>query len=339
MFSLRQEDGKVIAQSVLITDNGYCRLADLRLVARKIQDYFPKAKISILTLPERYPLLRKELGEFEFIICAQKLSPRRYRLARGLLSLRKKDFDHILLFSLDLTPLAAALFLFKSRIILYNQWGQWYSLRLKKASEIFRVSYRKQKSRFSFKNLLKRAGLFLVLLESDAGVFNQSILVVDDGAVSSHLIYTVRQIKENLPFVELAVLTLSERQEIEGEFGGIKIIRPDKFLIKRYRLARQMLKLRKNNYDYVILPALDITPILASVILMESRVLLLNRWHQWWSLRLKPPRDYLLVVPLFTVSIIYKIIISTYLLINIFWIFLLRALNILKTNFSSKGEQ
>jgi hypothetical protein len=339
MFRLRQEDEKIIAQSVLITDNGYCRLADLRLAVRKIQDYFPKAKISILTLPERYPLLRKELGEFEFIICGQKLGLRRYRLARELLFLRKKDFDHILVFSLDLTPLAVALFLFKSRIILYNQWGQWYSLRLKKASEIFKASYRKQRSRFSFKNLLKKIGLFLVLLQPDDGVFNQSMLVVDDGSLPSQLIYTLRQIKENLPFAKVTILTLAKRQEIEGEFGGAEIVRPDKFLIKKYRLARQMLKLRKNNYNYVILPALDITPILASVLLMESKVLLLNRWHQWWSLRLKSGRDYLMVVPLLIAGIIYKMIIAVYLLINIFWIFLLRGLNILKINLLNKGDQ
>ena len=339
IFSLKQEDEKIIAQSVLIMDNGYCRLADLHAAARKIRDYFPKAKISVLALAQRCSLLRNEFPEFEFIICSPKLKPRKYRIALQLFFLRNKNFDCILNFSLELTPLIIHLFLFKSRIILYNQWGQWYSLRLRKVSETFRAAYRKQKSRFSFKNLLKRIGLFFVLLiPDDEQALSHNILIVDDGAVGSQLIYTVHRIKENLPLARVTLLTLGKRKEVDGEQAIAKIIRPDKFLIKRYRIARHMLKLRKNNYDYVVLLSLDITPIIASVLLRPGRVLLSNQWHQWWRLNLKPAGYYLMLVPRCILSLVIKIIIFIYLVINVSWIFLMRAFNIFKINLLSSRD-
>ncbi|MDP2927240.1 MAG: hypothetical protein Q8N80_00325 [Candidatus Omnitrophota bacterium] len=339
MFSLKQGDDSVITQSVLITDNGYSRLEDLRIGIKKIQDYFPGSKISVLTLAQRCSFLQNEFPGFEFIIYSQKLKPRRCRITLQLLLLRKKNFDHIFIFSLDLTPLIVQLFLFKSKIILYNQWGQWCSLRLRKVSETFRVTYNKQKSRNNLKNFLKRIGLFLVLLTpDDEQALSHNILIVDDGAVGGQLIYTVRRIKEYLPFARVTVLTSGKPKEVEAELAITKIIRPDKFWIKRYRIARHMLRLRKNNYDYVILLSLGITPIIVSVLLMKGRVLLSNRWHQWWRLSLKSAGYYFMLIPRFVSDFIIKVIIFIYLLINVSWIFLMRAFNNLKINLLSEGD-
>ena len=339
LFYLKQEDDSVITRSVLIADDGYSRPEDLRIAIKKIQNYFPGSKISVLTLAERSSFLQNEFPRLEFIICSKKLKPRRFRIALQLLFLHKKNFDYLLIFSLDLIPLIALLFLFKSQIILYNQWGQWCSLRFRKVSQTFRVTYNKQKSKNSLKDFLKRIGLFLVLLKpDDEQAFNHSILIIDDGAVDGQLFYTVRRIKEYLPFARVTVLTLVKPKVVEREFPLIKIIRPDKFWIKEFRIARQMLRLRKNNYDYVILPSLDITPIIVSVLLMKGRVLLNNRWHQWWKISLKSPGYYLILVPRLILSFISKVIIFIYLSVNISWIFLMRAFNIFKINLLSERD-
>lgn len=339
LFSLKQEDDSVIAQSVLITDNGYSRPADLRIAIKKIQDCFPGSKISVLTLAERSFLLQNEFPGLEFIICSQRLKPRRYRIALQLLLLRKKNFDHIFIFSLDATPLIVQLFLFKSKIILYNQWGQWCSLRFRKVSETFRVTYNKQKSKNNLKDFFKKIGLFLVLLiPDDKQALCHNILIVDDGAIGSQLIYTLRRVKEKLPFASVTVLTSGKRKEAEEEQTSAKFIRSDKFLIKRYRIARHMLKLRKNNYDYVILLSLDITPIIISVLFMKGKVLLNNRWHQWWVLGFKPAGYYFMLIPRLISNFIIKAIVFIYLLISVLWIFLMRAFNILKINLLNQGE-
>jgi len=340
VFFVQPADDSVITQSILITDNGYSHPERLRTGIRTIKGYFPGAKISVLTLAQRYPVLQNEFPDLEFIICSTKLKPRRYQIAYQLLSLKKKNFDWIVIFSLDLTPLIVQLLFFKSKVILYNQWGQWCFLRLRKVSEIFKVAYHQQKSAHGLKNFLKRIGLLVVLLTLDnEQLLSHKILVVDDGAASSQLIYTLSRIRRYLPFARVTLLTSRKRQDIAEEFTFVKIIRSDKFWIKRYQIARHMLKLKNNNYSYVILPSLDITPVITSVLLMKARVLLNNQWHQWWKLSLKPVGYYFMLLPRLISSLIIEVFVFMYILINIFWIFTARAFNTLKINLLSQGDQ
>lgn len=337
MFFLKQDDDGVITQSVLVTDNGYSRLADLYSAIKKIQNYFPGSKITVLTQTQRGAFLQNEFSGLEFIICSENIKPCRYQIALQLFFLRKRNFDYILNFSLDPTPLMVQLFLFKAKIILYNQWGQWCSLSLRKVSQIFKATYNQQKSKNILKNFLKSIGLFLVLLiPDDQQALSHNILIVDDGAVRSQLIYALRRIKASLPFARITVLTLGKFKEIEDGLVVSKIIRSDKFWIKRYRIARHMSRLRKNNYDYVILLSLDITPVIVSVLLMKSKVLLNNLWHQWWRLSLKSLGYYFMLIPRLILNFITKVIIFIYLLVSIAGIFLMRALNILKINLLSE---
>jgi ADP-heptose:LPS heptosyltransferase len=339
IFFLKQADDSVIMQSILIVDNGYSHLAGMRIAIRKIQNYFPGSKISVLTLAYRSSVLQNEFPELEFIICSQKLNPHRYRIALQLLFLRKQNFDYILNFSLDLSPLIVQLCLFKSKIILYNQWGQWCSLRLRKVSEVFKVAYNKQRSKNNFKDFLKRIGLFLVLLiPDDAQALSQNILIADDSLVGGQLIFALRRIKEHLPFARVTILTSSKRDEIKDELAVVRVIKSDEFWFKKYRIARHMLKLRKNNYDYVILFSLDITPVIVSVLLMQAEVLLNNRWHQWWRVNFKPAKYYFILIPRLVLNLIIQVVIFIYLLISVAWIFLMRAFNIFKINLLREGN-
>jgi hypothetical protein len=337
MFSLKQDDNSVLVQSVLVTDNGYCRLADLFSGIEKIRACLPCAKISVLTLAQRQLFLQNELPGVEFIICPQKLRPRRYRIALTMLFMQNKNFDQILNFSLDPPLLIIQLLLFKSRIILYNQWGQWCSLRLRRASEIFTTAYHKQRSG-GLKNFLKKIGLFFVLLTpDDEKALRHNVLIVDNAAIPNQLIYTVRRVRECLPISGITVLTVDKLKDTDHEFRGVKIIRADKFWIRRYRIARHMLKLKRDNYDYVILFSLDITPVVISALLFPGRMLLRNQWHQWWRLNLKPARYYLMLPPQLAVGLVTNIFVFIYLALNVSWIFMLRAVNVFKIKLSNEG--
>ena len=333
-FNLRQENERVIGQSVLIVDNGYSWLGHVDSAIKRIQNYFPKAEISVLTFSERKSNLEKDFPSVKFILPSQRVILKRYQIALQMLKIGKKRYDFIVLFSLDTTPLIVALIFFKSKVVLYNQWGQWWSLRFRRIEETFKITYVKKKTRFNFKNLLKRIGLFFLLLErKDEEILKHSILVIDNGyAPFGHIGYAIQQIKKLLPQAKISVLALEQRRELKDNFPDLEIIKPDKCLIKRYRIARHMLRLRKNRYDYIILLSLDITPIFASILFMNSRVLLYNQWHQWWSLKPKSIWGNCMAIPRFT----YNIIIFVYLLISVSWIFLKRSFNLFRFNLLRK---
>ncbi len=339
IFSLKQEDDSIITQSVLVVDNGYARPADLRLAIRKIQDGYWGARITVLTLAPRSSFWQNEFPALATIVCSSRLVPNRWRLAWRMLFLSNKNFNQVIIFSLDLTPLIAALCLFKSKLVLYNRWGQWCSLKLKKTSQIFQSPYNKTGSKNSFKDFLKKFGLFFVLLmPDDPQALSHNILIISDGVFPGQLIYAARRIKEHLPGARIEVLSAAKCKEAEEEQTIAKITRAPDFWLKKYRIAWQMFKLRKNNYDYVVLPSLDITPVVVSILLMKTRVLLNNQWHQWWSLKLKPARYYLILPWRLAINFIAKFITLVYLLINVFWILLMRSFNGFKINLLSERD-
>ena len=138
---LKQENERVIGQSILIVDNGYGWLGQLSTAIERIKNYFPKAEISVLTFQQRKDNLQKDFPALDYILPAPSLRPRRYQIALQMLKMRKKKFDSIVLLSLDISVLTAALLFLKSKVILYNQWAQWWLLKLKAVSEIFKISY------------------------------------------------------------------------------------------------------------------------------------------------------------------------------------------------------
>ena len=325
---LKQENHKILGQSVLIVDNGYTWLGYLDSAIERIKNYFPKAEISILTFAERKSNLQKTFSTLKFILPSERLRTNKYQIALQLLKMRKEGYGFIALFSLDITPLIVALIFHKSKVILYNQWEQWWSLRLRNITEIFKLTYVKKKIKFNLKSLLKRIGLFFVLVErKDEEILKNSVLVVDNGcAVFGQIDQAIQKIKASLPMARVSVLALEERGELMPNFPELEFIKPGRFMIEKYRIARHMFKLRKNRHDYIILLSLDITPIIISFLLLEGKVLLYNQWHQWWSFKPKSMKGYLMAIPQF----IFNIIIFVYLLMSVFWIFLKRSFNVFR---------
>jgi ADP-heptose:LPS heptosyltransferase len=333
-IALNQEDERIIRQTILIVDNGYSWIGYLESAIERIKHYFPRAEVSVLTSQLRKGNLAKKFPYIKFILSAPKLRPRRYQIALQMLMLRKSRYDFVILLSLDITPLIVSMIFMRSKIILYNQWRQWWSLRLRNATEIFKVTYVKKRTKFNLKSLFKRIGLLFILLQrKDEESLKHSILIVDNGrALFKQIDWVIGKIKEYLPQARVVVLASEQRRELKDKFPCLEFIKSAGCVIKRYRIARHMLRLRKKGYDYIILLSLDITPIIVSILFMKSKVFLNNQWSQWWSLKPKPATAYLRIIPQF----IFNIIIFIYLLIRVSWIFLKRSFNVFRFSLLKK---
>ncbi|MFA5351401.1 MAG: hypothetical protein WC357_08775 [Candidatus Omnitrophota bacterium] len=330
-FELKQIDHRIIEQSVLIVDNGYGRIKQVEHVINAALKYFPVAKLVILTFEQRKNTLQKLFPELSYIIPSSSSWLKRYKIAKKMLGMRKIRYDFIILLSLDITPLIASLFFLKSeKVILYNQWNQWWSLKLRGDSISQEDAYIKPESSSGLKNLIKRIGLFFVTLQREREeIFRHSVLIVDNGRASlDQVAYAVRRIKASLPLAEISGLITEKRKDLFCNFSDIKIIIPKNCIIKRYRIARHMARLKHNKYDYVILLSLDITPIIALALFIKSKTFLINRWLQLWTLKPVPMRSYLLAIPRFLINAIINIFVFIYLIISASWIFLKRSFNI-----------
>ncbi|MBL7196713.1 MAG: hypothetical protein ISS47_01290 [Candidatus Omnitrophica bacterium] len=334
-ITLKQENERIIGQSVLIVDNGYSWLGHLVSGIERIKKGFPRAKISVLTFEQRKSDLQKDFSGLNYIHPSQRLKPKRYQIALQMLMMREKKFDLIVLSSLDISSLIAALLFLKSKVVLYNQWGQWWFLRLRNINEIFKVAYVKKKVKFNFKSLPRRIGLSFVLLQrKDEKVLKHSILIVDNGYVLFEQIKcAIQRIKESLPEAKISVLALEQREELKDNFPNLEIITPNKYIIKAFPIIRDMLRLRRNRYDYIILLSLEIMPIFASIFFMNSKVILYNQWHQWWLLKPKSMKRFLTTIPQF----IFNVIVFIYLLISVSWIFLKRSFNLFRFSLLRKS--
>jgi len=178
------------------------------------------------------------------------------------------------------------------------------------------------------KKTIKKIGKFFINLAQEREVFvGGSILIVDNGyALFEQINCAVKQIKETFPMSRVSVLALDNREGLKDNFSDIEIIQAGKCIIKRYSIARHMISLRKNRYDHVILLSLDITPIIVSILFMNTNVFLYNKWHQWWSLKPRPVTSYWVAIPQF----IFNCIIFAYLLVSVWWIFLRRSFNVFR---------
>lgn len=341
-IAVRPENETNIRQSILVIDNGYCGFGQWNPAIEKIRKYFPHGEISVLTSEERKNNLQRGFPGLNYVIHSQRLMPRRYRIALQAIGMRKKRYDYIVLFSLDISPLVASLaFLRPKKVILYNQWGQWWYLSLRNAAGFFKTAYVRKRSTVSLKKFIKKLGRFFVsLYEAKEDILRHSILIIDNGASFAQAEDIIRRIKELLPEAIISLLTLEKKEKLTERFQGLKIIKPSGCIIRKYCLARHVLRLRNNKYDYVVLLSLDITPIIALILFMKSKVLVYNQWHQWWLIEPKSIRNYLMAMTKFILYTVVNIMVFIYLLISVFWIFLKKSFRIFQDNLLiGKGSQ
>ena len=125
-------------RSVLVVDSGSHE--HLRHVFYKIRDGFPLARISILSFYAKEMFIRENFPDAEIILPQKNNLPGRYKLSSEMLRLRPRNFDCIVLMSLDISTVFTALFLMKRNIrhvFLYNQWREAYLMRLRTFFEFF----------------------------------------------------------------------------------------------------------------------------------------------------------------------------------------------------------
>lgn len=113
---------------------------------------------------------------------------------------------------------------------------------------------------------------------------------------------------------------------MKNKFPALEFVEPGDSIFKKYRIARVMLNSR-NRHDYIILLSLDITPIIASLLFKNSRVFLYNQWHQWWSIKPRTAKSYLMIVP----RLAYNIMLLVFLLVSVAIIFFRKSLNVFKS--------
>jgi hypothetical protein len=337
---LERRDEVHIKQSILIVDSDRSRLVDLNAAIQRIREYFPQAKISVLTYESRISDLEKSFSGLKFILISKKFWPKRYRITLKLLTFARSKFDLVALLSLDIVPLLVSLAINNSRVILYNQWGEWYSLKLRDISEIFESSYSKPKAKFDIVNILRKIGLFFVLVKHDnENTLKESVLIVDNGYAShSQAECTVIRVKESLPYASVSMLGFEKSKQLKIRYPNLEFIKPYSFIIKEWSIARHLIRLKGANYKYIVLLSLDIAPIFTSLLFLDSKLLLHNKWGQWWGIGLRPAKSYLIAVPRFILGTLLNIVVLVYLLINISWVLLMKSLNVFKTIIFVKGD-
>jgi hypothetical protein len=143
----------------------------------------------------------------------------------------------------------------------------------------------------NLKKLLKKFGrVFIILIQEDNKVLKRTVLIVDNGYSSyEQLCSVVLETQRRMPGSDISVLTFEHRRRFLHEnFPEVEVIHPERRIKpKKYQLAIQMFRLRKNNYNFVVLMSLDVTPIAVALLFMKGPLFLYNRWNEWYLLRFR----------------------------------------------------
>jgi len=335
---LTREDKGILTQKILVVDNGYTYFFQLESVIGKIRENFPKSKISILTLEHRRSKIEDKFPDVEILLANNRLCGR-YQIALKMIRLRKCDFDFITLLSLDITPIIASLFFIKKRdIFLFNNYFEWQRLCFRK------LNYTNKGAAISFKGLKgKLFNSFIYLSCADDDLLEQNILVIDNGYDGfGQIDERISNINEIFPNVKLHLLTFPYRKNhFIYKFPFIKVDTAAKSLIKRYQLALSMWNIRKQRFNYIILPSLDVSLIIASFFMKKDKLLLYNKWYQWWLIKFRSPIEIIFFIPKSIFKFIFRTILHIatflYLLFKVFFIFIRKIFNILTLKTSKDG--
>lgn len=143
------------------------------------------------------------------------------------------------------------------------------------------------------KKLLKKLGrVFVALHQTSEKDLRQSILLIDGSFIlPNNFLLIVRGTKEKFPNAKIKALIFQDKNELLKEnFPDVEIIlRSQK--IRRLEFVIQLLHLLRQRFAYIILSALDIIPVVFSLTFGKTKVLLHNRWLEWYRLRLRTVGD------------------------------------------------
>lgn len=341
--ALHQKNEKEMRQSLLLIDAGFILPNnDFGVIIQNAKKRFTNVRLVVLAYRDRKGFVKDNFPDVEIIVPDSESSIEGFPLAIQLfpLLLRKK-FDFIILSSLDISLVLISLFFARCPVFLHNRWREWYRLRQRTVLDVLQGvksadKNRRRKNR-GIKDILKSFGRFFVILsdmkEED---ITCRILIEDNGYTDiGHIRTAVKRAREIFVNPDITILTFEERKRYFSDmFSDAKLFTAEEGN-NRYRLARQMLRMRKIGFDRVILTSLDISPIIVSILFMRTKVLLYNKWHQWWSLEIKDAREYLKTILNFLITIPVFI----YLLISAIFILSKTKLRLIGFNYHRERQE
>jgi len=142
---------------------------------------------------------------------------------------------------------------------------------------------------------LKKIGkTFFRIKQKDPGQIRQAVLLVEGGFIlPNNFVLIVRNVKEKFQNARITVLTFEERVTLLREyFPEIEFITP-RSKNKRFGLYMELWKTISRKFDFIVLSALDIVPLILSLGCAKARVLLHNRWFEWYQVRQRTAGDVL----------------------------------------------
>jgi hypothetical protein len=335
---LSQKHEKDIRQSVLLVDGNFILPYIFALIVKDVKERFKNANIVVLTFKDKEEFIKENFPDVEVIVPESGIKPKRYQLAIHLFFLLRRNFSFIILSSLDISLVPTALIFAGRPIFLHNRWMEWYRIRPRTALDVLKgvrsADRNRKKTIKGLQDILKSLGkIFVILPEIREEEIKSRVLVEDNGYTDiGHVSTAVRRAAENFINPDITILTfVSRKHYFVDMFPQAKVVVVEK-PNNRYTLAMQMYRMRKLGFSRIVLTTLDISPILVAMLYMRGEVLLYNKWHQWWTLQHKTVDEYFKVIP----RIIYNLVIFIYLLINVSFVFLKRALNIFALVFFRK---
>lgn len=305
LFRLREVDQSIFREVVLIVDSQQTALEAQKICLKEVQKNYPKADITVLTFMDRVGYWQNQFPDIEFIVPSQKYFPARYSIAIAMTIQLYRKPKLIILSSLAISVLSVALMFSSGKIVLYNRWQQWWYIRKKRLTEMFTTYYKQKNQSFSLTNIIKRFGLcFIVLEKKDSSLIRQSILFIDNGyAEKEQIEKAVACARENYPYARQSLLLSTQRVDIADKIKDVNLVHTPTFFVKRYAIARHMLRLRHFAYDYIFLLSLDATPIIATTFFNKKQVYLYNKYRQLWLIRPKHLKEYAWSIVLRTIDL------------------------------------
>lgn len=312
-MGLRQITENDIRQSVLLVDESFILPNNFALIIRGVKQKFRNAKIVVLTFYEKKEFLNNNFPDIEIITSGAPLKLKKHPLVflLSFLLIRRK-FKYIVLSSLDVSALVVSLFFSPAPLFLHNRWLEWYRIRPRTIVDLFRgnnnIDINRRKYNRNFKDLVKSFGrIFVVLLDVKGEDIASRVLLVDNRhSELGYVLTALRRAEEIIINPVISILTFRSRKEHFNNIpGSVKTVILDDSS-NRPGLAYNIYRMRKNKFNFILLTSLDISSMAVSFIFFRARILLYNKFHQWWNLRLKNIFDYMtgfarliIIIPLY----------------------------------------
>lgn len=299
-----------LRQSVLLVDGSFILPNNLALIIKGAQGRFKNAHFVVLTFQDKKEFIKDSFPEVEVIVPGERIRAAGRRLALQLfLLLLKKRFRFIVLASLDISLVPVSLVFGRCPVILYNRWLEWYRIRRRTLLDILRgnksVDKNRRRTIKGVKEAIKSCGRsFLILGALDDEDLRCRILIEDNGYTEvNHIINTVRSAQSIFINPDISLLTFASRKtDFINNFPQIKLVTVREGRAK-YGLAMEMFRMRGQRFNYAILTALDISPLAVSFLFLRARILLYNRWYEWWDIGFRNISGYLKTVFIFLLTV------------------------------------